>query len=384
MNGKLAIVIACCVVACVFGLAACSGTVSSSTDSASAGSLPTSSAVSTSTGSSALPSSEASPASQEATGTKKALQNGIDYWFGINGAEFDMVKSRAAFLEAANGGEAEGWYWLGVSRMHDIDPERWNQVMSYFEKAAEEGSVKGLCGQALLIEAGFGVKKDEPKAVSLYQQAADGGDLFARVVLAGKQASGEGVAVDSEKAIELLNQAAQSDDYLVANCALTELGSLYLDGIGVSQDAGKAVECYQKASDNGYAFASQCLAGMYMKGDGVAADAAKAKELYDKAAAGGWHCGLAKWYVDAEQPDYKAAAGICQKGIEGGKDRAMALCLLADMTAQGEGVDQDTKAAIDLAHMALDAAGPLDGISDDAAKNPSLYANQLLETIASD
>lgn len=383
MNGKLAIVIACCAAACVFGLAACSCTVSSSADSASAGTF-SSSTVSTSAGSSAAPSVEAFPASQEAVGTKKALQNGIDYWFGINGAEFDMAKARDAFLEAANGGEAEGWYWLGVLRMHDIDPERWNQVMSYFEKAAEEGSVKGLCGQALLIEAGFGVKKDEAKAVSLYQQAADDGDQFARVVLAGKQARGEGVAADSEKAVELLNQAAQSDDYLVANRALTELGSLYVDGMGVSPDVGKAVECYQEASDNGYAFASQCLADMYMTGVGVAADEAKAKELYDKAAAGGWHCGLAKWYVDAGQPDYKAAAELCQKGIEGGKDRAMALCLLADMTAKGEGVDQDTKAAIDLAHMALDAVGPLDGTSNDAAKNPSLYANRLLETLASD
>lgn len=384
MKGNLAVFIACCATACVIGLAACSGTGSSSAVSSSAGASETSSAASASAESPAPSSAEASSPSQEITGAKKALQDGIDYWYGINGAEFDMAKARTAFLEAANGGEAEGWYWLGVLRMHDIDPERWNQVMSYFEKAAEEGSTLGLCGQALLLETGYGVKEDGVKAVSLYQQAADDGNQFASVVLAGKIVRGEDVAGDPEKAIDLLNQAAQSDDYMVANCALTELGSMYHDGIGVSPDAGKAVECYQKASDNGYALASLRLADMYMMGDGVEADKAKAKECYEKAAAGGWHCGLAKWYLDVGQVDHKAAAELCQKGIEGGKDRAMALCLLADLTTKGEGVDQDAKMAIDLAHMALDAVNPLDDTSDDVAKNPTLYANQLLETLAAD
>ena len=366
MKKNLAIALACCAIACVIGLAGCTQPASSSDSSVD----------------SSVESSSAS--SQEASTAQKKLQEGLDYWFGINGAEFDMAKARDAFLEAANGGEADGWYWLGVLRMHDIDAERWVQGMSYFEKAAEEGSTLGLCGQALLHDTGFGVQKDTEKAVELYQQAADAGDQYANVNLAYKYARGKGVEPDPEKAMQMLEQAAQSDDFLVANSALMELGSIYRDGIGVFSDADKAIEYFQKASDNGFAQASHRLANMYMTGDGIDADNAKAKEYYEKEAAGGWYYNLALYYADSEPADYKAAAELCQKDAEGGKDRAMAMCLLAYMTAMGEGVEQDTDAAVDWAHMALDAIGPYDDTSDDMTVNPTLYAHYILQSLGAE
>ena len=363
MKKNLAIALACCAIACIIGLSGCASATSSSSASGDS-------------------SAEASSASSgEAGAVSEKLQEGLNYWYGINGVEFDMEKARDAFLEAANGGEADGWYWLGVLRMHDIDAERWAQVMSYFEKAADEGSTLGLCGQALLADTGFGIQKDQEKAIELYQQAADAGDEYACVNLAYKYARGKGVEADPEKAMEMLEQAAQSDDFLVSNSALMEIGTLYRDGLGVFTDADKAIEYFQKASDNGFAQASHRLANMYLTGDGVDADEAKAKEYYEKEAAGGWYYNLAVYYADAEPADYKAAAELCQKDVEGGKDRAMAMCFLAYMTAMGEGVEQDTDAAIDWAHMALDAVGPFDDTSDDMTVNPTLYAEYILKSL---
>lgn len=373
MKKIVAFTFACCAFALAVCLVGCAGNSSSSTTSSS-GSASGASSDTTS-------SSESSSSSTEA---QKALDEGIAYWNGIDGHDFDMAKARDVFLEAANGGEPDGWYYLGVLRMHDIDPERWPQVMSYFEKAYEEGSTHGLCGQALLYDTGFGVAKDEAKALELYQQAADHGDLYANVKLAEKYAYGSSVDSDPDKAMELFQAAAESDEFEVRNAALSGLGAMYRDGLGVMSDTDKAIEYFQQASDAGYGEASKRLANMYFDGDMIDADKAKAKEYYEKEAAWGSRYNLAWYLTEVEPYDYERAVELCMQEVDGGKSRAMSLCLLAYLTGMGQGVNKDEAAATDWAHMALDAVCPLDNTADDMSVNPTLNAQAILKALGAE
>jgi preprotein translocase subunit SecG len=62
------------------------------------------------------------------------------------------------------------------------------------------------------------------------------------------------------------------------------LGVMYAQGRGVPKDERKAVELYQKAADQGFAWAQNNLARMYEQGRGVPKDERKTVELFQKAA----------------------------------------------------------------------------------------------------
>lgn len=61
------------------------------------------------------------------------------------------------------------------------------------------------------------------------------------------------------------------------------LGTIYLKGNGVKQDAKKALHWYLKAADQNSAMAQIKLGFMYEDGNGVQKDMKKAKEWYQKA-----------------------------------------------------------------------------------------------------
>lgn len=65
--------------------------------------------------------------------------------------------------------------------------------------------------------------------------------------------------------------------------AYYNLGLLYYDGEGVSQDKTKAKELWDLSCDGGYILSCTNLGYMYNNGDGVRQDVQKATELYDKA-----------------------------------------------------------------------------------------------------
>ena len=79
------------------------------------------------------------------------------------------------------------------------------------------------------------------------------------------------------KNAEILYQesAAQGDAVAQSN-----LGMLYYDGYGVSQDYARAVEWYTKAADQGNASALSNLGMMHMEGCGVSQDYKRAVEWF--------------------------------------------------------------------------------------------------------
>ena len=91
---------------------------------------------------------------------------------------------------------------------------------------------------------------------------------------------GKGVTQDYTKAVEWYRKAAEQG---YAN-GQNNLGNMYYSGKGVTQDYAKAVEWYRKAAEQGYANGQNNLGNMYYSGKGVTQDYAKAVEWYRKAA----------------------------------------------------------------------------------------------------
>ena len=91
------------------------------------------------------------------------------------------------------------------------------------------------------------------------------------------------------------------------------LGTLYLDGKGVSQSYSETLKWFQASAEQGYALSQNALANMYFFGRGVPADQKKATD---------W------WFLAAEQ------------GISESQNN------LAVAYRDGNGVSQDPKAAI--------------------------------------
>lgn len=70
--------------------------------------------------------------------------------------------------------------------------------------------------------------------------------------------------------------------------AQLELGNLYAQGKGVTQDYGRAFQLFSQATESGSPRAYMELGQLYENGTGAPQDPAKAEELYRKAVAGGY------------------------------------------------------------------------------------------------
>src|SRR5215831_16914450 len=64
--------------------------------------------------------------------------------------------------------------------------------------------------------------------------------------------------------------------------ALSNLGAMYLNGLGVKKNEKKAFELIQQAADKGFTSAEFGLGSMYANGRGVKQDLPKAVEWYCK------------------------------------------------------------------------------------------------------
>ena len=322
----------------------------------------------------------ASRASAETTAAEAqaALDEGLGYWFGTGAEGYDKERARAAFQRAADGGNAEGWYWLGVLAQHDTSADRWPQVIEHYQKAADGGCAKGWYGLGRLYETGYGVEKDAAKAAELFEKAVDAGEPLGNIGLGFLYQKGEGVEASGAKAAEFFEKAAASDDWATRNDARIRLGKLYSAGAeGLEADGAKAQAYCQAAIDDNYGSAWSSLGHLYHIGSiGGAEDFDKAFECFNKAADyGRWYnLGLAYSTGRGCEANHAKAIELYNKEIAGGKEPAWAMGGMAYLAASGSGMNQDFGVATDWCNKALAAAGPDD---EDAVKYASSLLGQL-------
>ena len=105
-------------------------------------------------------------------------------------------------------------------------------------RASEQGDPVAMTLLGELYANGYGVAKDEKKALAWFSLAADRGDRQAIFALAMFRFAGRGGAQDQAEAAALLEKAAK----LGHVAAAYNLALLYLEGQQVRQDVARAAE----------------------------------------------------------------------------------------------------------------------------------------------
>lgn len=174
--------------------------------------------------------------------------------------------------------------WKNTTYLYDN--RAWSGSLSEsfncIKKAAEKGSRKAqfMLGEYYSVGERGIVEKNEPKAATWYQKAADQGDEVARTKLNALLSRGVKPYEDCEKDFnKYLKDAEQGD----AN-AQYEVGCCYDSGRGVEKDYKEAVKWYRKAAEQGHAGAQCNLGYCYAHSQGVEKDYNEAVRWYRKAA----------------------------------------------------------------------------------------------------
>jgi uncharacterized protein len=131
--------------------------------------------------------------------------------------------------------------------------------------------------------------------------------------------------------------------------AMTLIGELYKDGLGVRRDFTEAAHWYKLGADNGDRQA-QFITGMaYLQGNGVERNTTQAIDYLTKAAAqghGGALYNLGLMALDGDRPNYPKALDLFQRAADAGDPDA--LYALAMAYHDGKGVQADPVKATQL------------------------------------
>ena len=198
----------------------------------------------------------------------------------------DDVEAARLLHQAAEQGYMAAEESLGIFAETGIgtDPRRPApaDALSWYKKAAQQGSMDAATDIALMYANGKGVARDPAQAVAWFRRGAEGGDGSAQYNLALMYERGEGVPQDYKEAVRWFTAAA--DQNLVPPLlALAEL-SLQPPSSTVTADVKKAMQYYQKAASLGSATAEVTLGTIFSKGLPGKVDYAQAIDWYKKAA----------------------------------------------------------------------------------------------------
>jgi TPR repeat protein len=211
---------------------------------------------------------------------------GVMYRLG-QGVNRDKEEAVRWYHKAARKGNPEALFNLGISYYNgDGVPSNPTLAYSWFllaqeagntaaedavKRSAEEGGRLGtpdaLLQVAAMYEKGDELPQSYIEAAEWYRKAADLSPQAA-VSLASMLVDGRGVSQDYGQAMNLCRSAAKQGYAPAQYC----LGYLYQHGLGVQANANEAVKRYVQASRDGYRQARMVLAEMYWKGEGIAVD----------------------------------------------------------------------------------------------------------------
>ena len=143
---------------------------------------------------------------------------GKHYYYGIC-VEKDLKKAAQYFERSASLGNTVSQYWIGIMYKYGEGvAQDYGRAVSWFRKVYEhQGAFFSHAVLADCYMKGLGVEKDERKAMLLYTEGAEGGDVESRVELAQiylekAQDMGSDEEKKSKKAFDLLYAVCQEED----------------------------------------------------------------------------------------------------------------------------------------------------------------------------
>ncbi|GAB5365883.1 hypothetical protein AAMO2058_001096600 [Amorphochlora amoebiformis] len=204
------------------------------------------------------------------------------YFNGTGPVPKDIPTSIHWYEKAAEKGDKSCMYKLGViitsfPTQYDIE-----KAAYWWRRATQLGHPLATYNYASLLAEGVGVGKNLELAAKLFEVAADpGGIASAGHNLGMLYIDGEGVTQDLKKAKRWLEWAAGRG----LTESMCQLGTMYSQEIGVKKDWEKALMYFRNASHLGDAQALTNIGLCYLYGDGVPQNEEKAFDCFYKAAA---------------------------------------------------------------------------------------------------
>jgi len=129
-------------------------------------------------------------------------------------------------------------------------------ALGFFQKAAENGNKNGYHNLAHMYRNGFGVKKDIWQAIDFYERSST---CASNLELGAIYHSGRDFERNFTKAMEYFLKAANDGESEDAQHAQFNVGIMYLQGDGVSQNEDTAAFWLAKAARQGYQPARKVL-----------------------------------------------------------------------------------------------------------------------------
>jgi TPR repeat protein len=269
----------------------------------------------------------------------------------------DDAEALRLLHKAADGGSMAAEESLGIFAEGGIGMERPApaDALSWYMKAAQQGSPDAATNIALMYANGKGVAQDSTQAVNWFRRAAEGGDSSAQYNLALMYERGEGVPQDYKEAMRWLSLAADRD-LVPAILDLAEF-SLHPPDKKMTADVAKAAQYYEKAANLGSAVAQATLGTIYSKGLQGKVDYEQAVKWYRKAAEEGepdGELGLGVSYAlgHGVPVDFDEARRLLTSAA--GKGQIEAQFDLGIMCEEGQGAPADPELAAHYYEMAAD------------------------------
>lgn len=139
--------------------------------------------------------------------------------------------------------EAQQQYLFSGNK--DLQTEDYLKIYELFEKAADNGEEEAYYYLGIMNYAGEGVPQDREKALYWLQKSVDAGNEEAIARIGSIYLHDEEVQ-DDTRAREIFQKVAESERNETAEYYL---GQIYAEGLGVEQNYQKALEWFKKAAD---------------------------------------------------------------------------------------------------------------------------------------
>ena len=203
------------------------------------------------------------------------------------GRNTDMDKAAEWFKKGAEVGHSGSCCQLGFRYFwgdSSIVKRDNGKALALFEKAIEGGNPLGYYGAGRVYLSGLSGKPDNKKAFEMFKKGAELKDLESTHYMGICYDRGLGVKVDKAEAVKCYEKSCGAHLRGPSLEKLCSIGDDYLLGRSVDKDEVKAFRVYEIAANKGSSRAMNRLGKCYEKGQGVAKDLKEAVKWYRKAA----------------------------------------------------------------------------------------------------
>jgi TPR repeat protein len=248
---------------------------------------------------------------------KIRFQRGTEPYYGLAHYSLEAVNARdtqqlarvrQAALRAANNGDAQAQYQLGVDHARGLGvTQDYVQARQWLSQAAAQNHAAAQVFLGVMNEQGRGGAQDYAQARRWYEKAAAQQSADAQFMLGLIYFQGKGVPPDDAQARQWFLQAAQRQ----SPQAQVNLGWMSEYGRGGEKDDAGAREWYLKAAQQDDTLAQYDMGTLYYQGKGVPQDQAQARYWLLKAA-------------EKNDPAAQYSLGVMALGQESARDAVAA------------------------------------------------------------